>query len=390
LVFVCFCFGFGWLVLFVGGSGAGEGRRHLLAVRTNPFVLLLFVFSVFIVFCLCRVASADTNKSNAIQDQPNSKNLAPQTVLRVATYRSFASSYGPGSTIKSEFEKNCKCTVEWLLSDDAGGLLLDLKTGKNKDADVMVGFDQFMTTELKSTGKLAEYKSVGKYSVIAASIPSPYQPVDFGYFSVMVDMQKVQRHPDTFASFLADRQFAKSFAAQDPRTSSPGMGLLVWLRTISKDQKAFEEKLQDLKAQALTFSKGWSESYGLFTKGEVKSVFSYVTSELYHRISEGTDRYRALRFVEGHPLQIEYAAYLKSTKKVELAKEFMAFLLKPEVQKNIAQQNWMFPAGHDALALLPARFSDTLKEIKTLKVDPQLYDPLRRKELVNSWRSAFR
>ncbi len=346
--------------------------------------------ALFIVFCWCRVASADTKKSNDIQDKPNSKNLAPQTVLRVATYRSFASSYGPGAAIKSEFEKSCKCTIEWLLSDDAGGLLLDLKTGKNKDADVMVGFDQFMTTELKSTGKLAEYKSLGKYSLIAASISSPYQPVDFGYFSVMVDMQKVQRHPDTFASFLADRQFAKSFAAQDPRTSSPGMGLLVWLRTISKDQKAFEEKLQDLKAQALTFSKGWSESYGLFTKGEVKSVFSYVTSELYHRISESTDRYRALRFVEGHPLQIEYAAYMNSTKHVELAKEFMAFLLKPEVQKNIAQQNWMFPAGHDALALLPGRFSDMLQEIKTLKVDPQLYDPVRRKELVNAWRSAFR
>jgi thiamine transport system substrate-binding protein len=349
--------------------------------------------ALFIILFWSSFASSgapETNKGNESKEQSAVKTPASQAILRVATYRSFASSYGPGSTIKSEFEKSCKCAIEWLLSDDAGGLLLDLKTGKNKDADVMVGFDQFMTTELKSTGKLAEYKSLGKYSVIAASIPSPYQPVDFGYFSVMVDMQKVQRHPETFASFLADGQFAKSFAAQDPRTSSPGMGLLVWLRTISKDQKAFEEKLKDLKAQALTFSKGWSESYGLFTKGEVNAVFSYVTSELYHRISENTDRYRALRFVEGHPLQIEYAAYLKSTKQVELAKEFMAFLLKPDIQKNIAQQNWMFPAGHDALALLPARFSDTLKEIKTLKVDPQLYEPARRKELVNSWRSAFR
>jgi thiamine transport system substrate-binding protein len=336
--------------------------------------------AMFIGLFWCGFASADVGKSNEVQKKEDSSAPGSQAILRVATYRSFASAYGPGASIKTEFEKSCKCTIEWLLSDDAGGILLDLKTGKNKDADVMVGFDQFLTTELKNTGKLAEYKSLGKYSFIATSIPSPYQPVDFGYFAVMVDMQKVQRHPDTFASFLADGQFAKSFAAQDPRTSSPGMGLLVWLRTISKDQKAFEEKLKDLKAQALTFSKGWSESYGLFTKGEVKSVFSYVTSELYHRISENTDRYRALRFVEGHPLQIEYAAYLNSTKQVELAKEFMAFLLKPEIQKNIAQQNWMFPAGHDALALLPNRFSDTLRE---------LYEPLRRKELVKAWRSAF-
>lgn len=347
--------------------------------------LVLFCF----VFATC-VAQAEISPSSIRGEQTDLSNTAALPVLRVATYRSFASSYGPGSALKAAFEKVCSCSLEWYLSDDAGGLLLDLKTGKIKDADVLVGFDQFMTTELKNTAKLEEYKASGKYSGIAASISSPYQPVDFGYFAVMVDMQKVQRHPQTFASFLADGQFAKSFAAQDPRTSSPGMGLLVWLRTLSKDKKQFEEKLRELKAQALTFSKGWSESYGLFTKGEVKTVFSYVTSELYHLLSERSDRYRALRFVEGHPLQVEYAAYLKSTKQAELAKRFMAFLLTPEVQKEIAMKNWMFPAGHDALAQLPPQYADILKQIKTLNVDPALYEPGPRKDLVAAWRRAFR
>ena len=52
---------------------------------------------------------------------------------------------------------------------------------------------------------------------------------------------------------------------------------------------------------------GWSEAYGLFTKGEAPMVLSYTTSPAYHMVAENTERYQAAAFREGHYLQIEVA-----------------------------------------------------------------------------------
>ena len=41
-----------------------------------------------------------------------------------------------------------------------------------------------------------------------------------------------------------------------------------------------------LKDRVLTVTPGWSEAYGLFTKGEAPMVLSYTTSPAYHMIAE--------------------------------------------------------------------------------------------------------
>jgi thiamine transport system substrate-binding protein len=43
---------------------------------------------------------------------------------------------------------------------------------------------------------------------------------------------------------------------------------------------------QKLKGRVLTVTPGWSEAYGLFTKGEAPMVLSYTTSPAYHVIAE--------------------------------------------------------------------------------------------------------
>ena len=51
---------------------------------------------------------------------------------------------------------------------------------------------------------------------------------------------------------------------EDPRTSTPGLGLLLWVRELYGDRAP--EAWQKLKPRILTVSKGWSEAYGLFLK----------------------------------------------------------------------------------------------------------------------------
>ena len=59
-----------------------------------------------------------------------------------------------------------------------------------------------------------------------------------------------------------------------------------------------------LKNRVLTVTPGWSEAYGLFTKGEAPMVLSYTTSPAYHMIAENTERYQAAR-LRGRPLSAD-------------------------------------------------------------------------------------
>lgn len=143
--------------------------------------------------------------------------------------------------------------------------------------------------------------------------------------------------------------------------------------------------LRHLSNQVLTVSKGWSDSYGLFTRGESRAVFSYVSSELYHLLSEKSERYKALSFSEGHPDQVEYAAILASSKNKDLGRRFLDYLLTTEAQRTIATKNWMFPVTTDGTKALPKAFIDQMNRFKPLVVDRSLYTKAKRRHLIQSW-----
>ena len=73
-------------------------------------------------------------------------------------------------------------------------------------------------------------------------------------------------------------------------------------------------------------------------------VLSYATSPAYHMAVEETDRYQAAEFEEGHYLQVETAAMLRSTEHPGLARDFLAFMLTPAFQRHIPLGNVMNPA----------------------------------------------
>ena len=52
---------------------------------------------------------------------------------------------------------------------------------------------------------------------------------------------------------------------EDPRTSTPGLGLLLWMKSVyGNEAPAAWAKLKD---RVLTVTPGWSEAYGLFHQG---------------------------------------------------------------------------------------------------------------------------
>jgi thiamine transport system substrate-binding protein len=149
----------------------------------------------------------------------------------------------------------------------------------------------------------------------------------------------------------------------DPRTSTPGLGLLLWMKEVYGDKAA--AAWSKVAPKVLTISKGWSEAYGLFVKGEAPMVLSYTTSPAYHEINEKTERYKALNFPEGNYLQIEVAGRLAASKHGDLARQFLAFLTSAQVQKLIPTTNYMFPVV-DLGTDLPAEFRNIPQPQKTL------------------------
>ncbi|MBT1157702.1 thiamine ABC transporter substrate binding subunit [Aminobacter anthyllidis] len=283
--------------------------------------------------------------------------------LTVYTYESFTSEWGPGPQVKKAFEADCACTVDFVSVADGVALLNRVKLeGAATKADIVLGLDTNLTAEAKATGLFVPHAAGADVKVPGDWKDDTFVPYDYGYFAVVYDTEKLKNPPKSLKE-LVEGNPEEKIAIQDPRTSTPGLGLLLWVKSVYGDKAP--EAWAKLKDRVLTVTPGWSEAYGLFTKGEAPMVLSYTTSPAYHMVAENTERYQAASFEEGHYLQIEVAGITTTGAKNPLAEKFMAFMTSPGFQDAVPETNWMLPAGKTDKPLNPA-FDKLVKPAKTL------------------------
>ncbi|GLS91477.1 thiamine transporter substrate binding subunit [Psychromonas marina] len=290
--------------------------------------------------------------------------------LTVYTYGSFASEWGPGPKIEANFEKVCNCDLEFVALDDGVSVLNRLRLeGKNSQADVILGLDDSLITTAKNTGLLSKHnidlsplslKSQEKWS------DDTFVPFDYGYFSFIYNSEKL-KNPPTSLKELVEQRDDINIIYQDPRTSTPGLGLMLWMKSVYGDE--VNGAWQKLAKKTVTVTKGWSEAYNMFLEGEADMVLSYTTSPAYHIIAEGKKQYVAANFSEGHYTQTEVAAIVKGSKNKALATTFMNFMLSEGFQSEIATGNWMYPVTDIAL---PAQFSELTVPVKSLSFSSEI------------------
>ncbi len=284
-------------------------------------------------------------------------------VLTVYTYDSFSADWGPGPVVKKAFEASCDCELKFVALEDGVSLLNRLRMeGKNSKADVVLGLDNNLLEAATQTHLFA------KSDVPTSAINVPggwtndtFVPFDYGYFAFVYDKTKLKNPPKSLKELVESDQKWKVIY-EDPRTSTPGLGLLLWMQKVYGDKTP--AAWQKLAAKTVTVTKGWSEAYGLFLKGESDLVLSYTTSPAYHIMEEKKSQYAAADFAEGHYLQVEVAARTASSKQPELAKKFLTFMVSPAFQKAIPTGNWMYPVTD---VTLPAGFAGLTKPKTTLQ-----------------------
>ena len=282
--------------------------------------------------------------------------------LTIYTYSSFASEWGPGPKIETAFETSCQCDLEFIALDDGVTILNRLRLeGKSSEADILLGLDDSLMATAEKTGLLDKHNiDLSTVNVENGWKDKTFVPFDYGYFAFIYNSEKLKNPPKSLKELVEQRDDL-NIIYQDPRTSTPGLGLMLWMKTVYGEQAG--EAWKKLAAKTVTVTKGWSEAYSMFLKGEADMVLSYTTSPAYHIIAEGKEQYVAASFSEGHYRQTEVAAIVKSSQHKKLATQFMNFMLSDGFQSQIATGNWMYPVTD---VLLPTEFDQLTLPVKTL------------------------
>jgi len=293
--------------------------------------------------------------------------LAAKPVLTVYTYDAFSADWGPGPAVKKAFEAQCNCELKFVTLEDGVSLLNRVRMeGKNSKADVVLGLDNNLVQAAQKTGLFAQSQvDTSRLKLPDGWHNTTFVPFDYGYFAFVYDKTRLKNPPKSLKE-LVDSPEKWRVIYEDPRTSTPGLGLLLWMQKVYGDQAP--QAWQKLAQKTVTVTKGWSEAYGLFLKGESDLVLSYTTSPAYHIIEEKKENYAAASFAEGHYLQVEVAAQLASSKQPALAQQFMKFMVSPDFQRTIPTGNWMYPVIDTPL---PAGFTALSVPSTALQLSPE-------------------
>ncbi|MDF5572932.1 thiamine ABC transporter substrate binding subunit [Vibrio parahaemolyticus] len=310
--------------------------------------------------------------------------FAAENTLTIYTYDSFAADWGPGPKIEQAFEAKCGCDVNFVALDDGVSILNRLRLeGGNSKADIVLGLDNNLMAEAKKTGLLTEHNVDTANTVLPNGwSDTTFVPYDYGYFAFVYNKEKLANPPKSMKELVEARDDLKVIY-QDPRTSTPGQGLMLWMKSIYGDDVT--QAWQKLASKTVTVTKGWSEAYSMFLNGESDLVLSYTTSPAYHLIAENDSKFATANFSEGHYMQVEVAAKVKGSKNSELADKFMNFILSDEFQSAMPTSNWMYPVID---VELPKGFETLSVPSKSLSFSADEVAKMR-KSWIREWQSAL-
>ena len=296
--------------------------------------------------------------------------------LTVATYESFidAPSVSPGEWVKEEFESRVDAELEWATPDNEVNYYVERATsGAPIDADLYVGLtteDLVRVDETVDDDLFAAAGEIDGADAVRDGLRfDPFGravPFDTGYVSLVYDGTETTA-PETFAGLLEDGHTG-DLIAQNPGGSATGRAFL--LHTVSRfgDGEAIEgddgdadydylDYWAELQANDVRVLGSWEDAYSAWSGGEAPMVVSYSTDQVFADMEDANLEEHQIRFLNDQAYATpEGMAVFADADEPDLAREFMSFLLEPDVQGEIAERNVAFPATDTAE--LPDGYAD--------------------------------
>ena len=288
--------------------------------------------------------------------------------LTIYTYDSFVSEWGPGPIIEKVFEDKNEIDLQFIAVDSAATLLNKIiLEGENTKADIVLGLDMNLFSAAKNSELFVSHnvKNINNKLTIPIDWNSEiFIPYNYGYFAFVYNNKKLENPPRSMEELINETE--ARIVIQDPRTSTPGLGLLTWMKALYGDNA--QTKWSQLNKKIISVTKGWTDAYyNFFMAGEADIVLSYSTSPAAHIMFEENYDISASVFKEGNYLSVEFAGILKSSKNKEIANQFLEFMISDDFQNVIPSTNIMYPVTN---VDLPEAFNK-LKTPNFIQLDPK-------------------
>ncbi|WP_299265493.1 thiamine ABC transporter substrate-binding protein [Halorientalis sp.] len=293
---------------------------------------------------------------------------AGNDALVVGTYSAFidSPSSSPGAWLKSEFESEFDTNLVWQTpSNELNHYVQRKQAGVDIEADVYLGLntddlvrvdrelDDSLFTEAGDIDGQSDVKSELQFDPQDRAVP-----FDTGYISLVYDGTAMTA-PETFDGLLTD-DVAGDLITQNPGGSATGKSFL--LHTIKQyGSDGYLDYWSELQANGVQVLGSWSDAYGAWSNGEAPMVVSYSTDQVFaDQSGESLDEHQVRFLNDQGYANPEGMAVFEGSNQSEIAREFMSFVLRPEVQGEIAVQNVQFPATETAD--VPSDYAELAKE----------------------------
>ena len=305
--------------------------------------------------------------------------------LTIYTYDSFVSEWGPGPIIEKIFEEKHNADVQFVAVDSAATLLNKvILEGDTTKADIVLGLDMNLFDLAEQSGLFSSYNIDDINNSLNLPLnweSTKFVPYNYGYFSFVYNEANLESPPRSMDELINSTN--ARIVIQDPRTSTPGLGLLTWMKALYGDKAGDEWK--KLNKKIISVTKGWTDAYyNFFMAGEADMVLSYTTSPAAHIMFEERYDILATTFEEGNYITIEFGGILNNSKNKDLANRFLNFMLSEEFQSVIPSTNIMYPVTN--IKDLPEAF-DKLEVPKFIQMDPKEINKNKEK-WIDEWLNA--
>lgn len=284
--------------------------------------------------------------------------------LTVMTHDSFQVS----KDVVAAFEKAHNTQVQFYKAGDAGTMLNKAILSKdNPLADVMYGVDNTFLSRAINAGLFIPYDSPALANIASQFKLDPQNrelPVDYGDVCLNYDKAYFKQHnlqPPGSLEDLAKPDYKSLTVVENPATSSPGLAFL--LATVGHfGPGKYLDYWKSLVANDVLVDNDWETAY--YTDfsahgGARPIVVSYASSppaEVYYATTPISEPPTGV--VTGNTScfrQIEFVGILKGTQHLNLAQQWVDFMLSTTFQEDMPLNMFVFPVN--PAAKLPPVFS---------------------------------
>jgi len=298
-------------------------------------------------------------------------------LLRVGTYPSFvdAPSSSPGPWLKERFEEEFDAELQWFAPESSMDYFLQRRQqGVSIDTDLFLGLapENLVKADREVAAGDSLFTSVdtGDLSNVGAVVDDYYFdpqdraiPVGASYISLVYNQHALDERgvdaPETFED-LANEPYENGLLVPNPQNSETGLEFMFW--TIHQFGAGnYLDYWSDLMDNGARVLQDWSAAYDAYSNDEAPMVVSFSTDQVYaDRYDQDMARHQVGFLDDSGYAYLEGAAPFTGTDNLGLATEFIDFVLRPEIQAEIAQRNVALPAVDNAE--LPADYYDLVYE----------------------------